>query len=211
MECQLPQPALVLFFSAGWFDRAGGRSIALISSCKSWLAIGVPILMLTTPTVSVAPHASAATGDGQSEGQAICDLNPDAGGKLSPVHSGCRFEALPDRPLLDGEVVELRARSFAGHVERAALADEQVIYFRRLQKDHLFAYASDFNPCPDNGLAGRRIRVFHTHHVEHYGYAQCGDKIVTLRVHLLKTGGTDPSAVFDKLASRVGPVFAPNN
>ena len=169
------------------------------------------MFMVTTPTALAAPHASAATGDGQAEGLAICDLIPVVGRALGQPKNGCRWNALSDRPLLDGEVVELRARSFAGHVERAALADEQVIYFRRLQKDHLFAYASDFNPCPDNGLAGRRIRVFHTHHVEHYGYAQCGDKIVTLRVHLLKTGGTDPSAVFDKLASRVEPVFAPNN
>lgn len=169
------------------------------------------MLMLPTLIASTAPRASAATGDSRSEGQAICDLMPAVGRALGQPKNGCRWSALPERNLLNGEVVELTVQSVAGDVERAALVDEQVRYFRGLQNSHLFANVSDFNPCPDSGFSGRRIRVYRHHHVEHYGYAQCGDKIVTLRVHLLKTGGTDPSAVFDNLANRAGPIFASND
>ncbi|MBK8375495.1 hypothetical protein [Sphingorhabdus sp.] len=171
----------------------------------------MPMLMVTTPTALAAPHASAATGDGQMEGQAICDLIPAVGRALGQPKNGCRWSALPERNLLNGEVVELTVQSVAGDVERAALVEEQVRYIRGLQNSHLFANVSEFNPCPNNGFSGRKIRVYRHHHVEHYGYAQCGDRIVRLRVHLLKTGGTDPSTVFDNLANLAGPIFALNN
>ena len=140
----------------------------------------------------------------QALGQAICQLIPDAGGSLLSEHSGCRWQKLANCPLLSGEVVELSAQSFAGNAQRAQLVDAQIRHFRKLQNGHIFADTREFNPCPNGGSAGRRMRVYHRSHVEHYGYAQCGEKLMTLRVYLLKNGGTDPSALFDDLANRAG-------
>jgi hypothetical protein len=148
--------------------------------------------------------AAAAESETPPFDQAVCDLIAGDGRASSFAKSVCRWKNLPNRPLLTDEVVELSIQNFADERQRAALVDSQVLYFRRIQLGHLFVEESDFNLCPSDGKAGRKVRIFHRSHVEHFGYAQCGDRIVTLRVYLLKTGGTDPSAVFEDIASRAG-------
>lgn len=156
-----------------------------------------------------APRAHAAERGSAELGQAICSLLPSSGLVIEHPGVGCRWSALPERPLLRGEVVELSVTQNTDEAVRKSVVGDHRRYIDRMKQSHLFTKVTALNPCLQSGLVGGRIWIFHAEFTEMSGYAECNGQIIFLKVYLDKNGGTGPTKIFDDLIERVVPLLAP--
>jgi hypothetical protein len=157
--------------------------------------------------ICATPLANAAERESYELGQDICNLLPSSGRVVEDSGVGCRWSALPERPLLREEVVELSIRQSSDEVVRNSIEGEHRRYIDRMKQSHWFAKVTELSPCPESGAAGRRIWIYHAQFTEMYGYAECNGQIISLKVHLHKNGGTSTTAVFNDLIQRVVPLL----
>ncbi|MEQ1538835.1 MAG: hypothetical protein ABL928_07910 [Sphingorhabdus sp.] len=168
-----------------------------------------PLAILLVLAIGATPNAHAAERDSAELGQAICSLLPSSGVVIENSGVGCRWSALPDRPLLRGEVVELSVTQSTDEAARKSVVGDHRRYIDQMKQSHLFAKVTALNPCLQSGLEGNRIWIFHAQFTEMSGYAECNGQIISLKVYLDKNGGTGPTKVFDDLIQRVVPLLEP--
>jgi hypothetical protein len=173
--------------------------------------LSAPIIIAATLTVSPMPPAFAADGDRQKLGQDICNILPSKGSPVWDSGAGCRWAALPDRLLVQGEVVELFIRQSADERVSNAIGVGHKRYIDQMKGSYLFTRVTELNLCSQSAPAGRKIVIYHAEFVEVFGYAECNGKTVSLKVYLDKNGGSSPNAVFDDLFLRISPLLVPGS
>ncbi len=161
--------------------------------------------------IGSASSLNAAVPDTNAKSVPICTLLSGGAFSLPAPEGGCRWSALPERPLLAQEAVEFSIRHTTDEAERGANLSDHWSYVERLKRSHLFTTLAEFSPCPRSTAAGRKILVHHAQFSEVFGYAECNGQVIALKVHLRKEGGTSPLAVFDDVMRRAVPVLSFEN